>query len=113
MNCLNIVGMVVSPSPSHTLRLDVVGHNLAVIREGYAADCAFPVLHDDFSIQQLPHLGWRAEFAISPGVVWIFDTLNAKLKSAFFPCLLAAAAEQRAVDWTIFVATEFHGSAPV
>jgi len=27
-------------------------------------------------------------------VVWIFDALNTKLKSAFFPCLLATAAEE-------------------
>ena len=113
MNCLNIVGMVVSPSPSHTLRLDVVGHNLAVIREGYAADCAFPVLLDDFSIQQFPHLGWRAEFAISPGVVWIFDALNTKLKSAFLSGSLATAAEERFVKRAIFIPTESHGNAPL
>jgi hypothetical protein len=50
-------------------------------------------LLDDFSVQQLPHLCWRTEFPISPWVVWIFDSLNAKLKSAFFPRLLATAAE--------------------
>ena len=58
------------------------------------ADCAFPVLLDDLSVQQLSHLGWRPEFAISPGVVRIFDALNTKLKSAFFPRLLATAAEE-------------------
>jgi len=45
-------------------------------------------------------------------MVWIFDALNTKLKSAFFPGLLAPAAEQRAVDRTIFVPTEFHGNTP-
>ena len=33
MNRLDIVRMVVSPSPSHPFGLDVVGHDLAVIRE--------------------------------------------------------------------------------
>jgi hypothetical protein len=56
MNCLNIVGMIVSPSSSHAFGLDVVGHNLVVIREGLVADRALPVLLDNFSVQQLPHL---------------------------------------------------------
>jgi len=68
MHCLDVIGMVIPPSPSHPFGLDMVGHDLAVIRKGYAADCAFPVLLDDFSIQQLPHLGCRPEFAISPRV---------------------------------------------
>jgi hypothetical protein len=46
-------------------------------------------------------------------MVWIFDALNTKLKSAFFPRLLATAAEQRTMDWAVFIPTEFHGNAPV
>jgi hypothetical protein len=110
---LNVVRMVVSPRPSHAFGLDMVGHNLVVIRESCVADCAFPVLLDDLSVQQLPHLCWRPELAISPGVVWIFDALNTKLKSAFFPGLLATAAEERFVKRAIFIPTEFHGNAPV
>jgi hypothetical protein len=45
-------------------------------------------------------------------VVGIFDALNTKLKSAFFPSLLATAAEQRTMDWAEFIPTEFHGNAP-
>ena len=90
-----------------------IRHNVAVVRKFLVADCAFPVLLGDLSVQQLPHLGWRTEFAISPGVVRIFDALNTKLKSAFFPRLLATAAEQRSVDRAIFIPTEFHGNAPV
>jgi hypothetical protein len=48
----------------------------------------------DFSVQQLPHLGWRSEFSIPSGVVRIFDSLNSKLKSAFFPHPFATAAEK-------------------
>ena len=34
-------------------------------------------------------------------------------ESAFFPRLLATTAEQGAVDWAVFIPTEFHGYAPV
>jgi hypothetical protein len=34
MDRLDIVQMIVSPSPSHPFGLDVVGHNLVAIREG-------------------------------------------------------------------------------
>ena len=53
---LDIVRMIVSPSPSHPFGLDVVGHNLVVFGEGHPADRTFPILLDDFSVQQLPHL---------------------------------------------------------
>jgi len=46
-------------------------------------------------------------------VVQIFDELNTKLKSALFPRLLTTAAEQRTVDRSILIPTEFHGNAPV
>jgi len=71
-----------------------IRHNLAVIGKRLVTDCAFSALVSDLSVQQLPHLCWRPEVAISPGMVWIFDALNTKLKSAFFPSLLATAAEE-------------------
>jgi hypothetical protein len=46
-------------------------------------------------------------------MVWIFDALNAQLKSALFAGLLTTAAEQRSVDRAIFIPTEFHEYAPV
>ena len=70
-----------------------IRHNLVVVRKHRVTDCALPVLLGDLSVQQLPHLGWGPKFAISPGVVRIIDALNTKLKSAFFPRLLASAAE--------------------
>jgi hypothetical protein len=42
----------------YALNDNMVGHNLAVIRESCSADCALPILLADFSVQQLPHLGW-------------------------------------------------------
>jgi len=44
MDCLDVLWMVVSPRSSHPFGLDVIGHNLVVIREGFVADCTFPVL---------------------------------------------------------------------
>ncbi|MGA2373830.1 MAG: hypothetical protein ABSG11_24510 [Candidatus Korobacteraceae bacterium] len=105
MHGLDIVRMVVSAGSSHTFGLDVVGHDLGKLREGFAADCTFPVLLGDLSVQQFPHLGWRPEFPISPRVVRIIDAPNTKLKSALFPRLLTTAAEQGAVDWAIFIPT--------
>jgi len=113
MNRLDVLGMVISPGPSHPFGLDVIGHNLVVIREGLLADRTLPVLLNDFSVQQLPHLCRRPQFAISPEVVWIFDALNTKLKSAFFTHLLPTAAKARSMDRTVFIPTEFHRNAPV
>jgi hypothetical protein len=46
-------------------------------------------------------------------VVRIFDALNPKLKPAFLPHMFPTAAEQRTVDWAVFIPAEFHGNAPV
>lgn len=57
MNRLDVLGVVVSPRTSHAFGLDVVGHNFVVIGKRLAADCAFPVLLDDLSVEQFPQLG--------------------------------------------------------
>ena len=113
MRGLDIFRMVISPGSSHPFRVPVVRHDVAAVDKFPVADGAFSGLLHDFSVQQLPHLGWRPELAISPWVVRIFDALNTKLKSAFFPSLLATAAEERSVDRAEFIPTEFHGNAPV
>jgi hypothetical protein len=64
--------------------MPVVGHDVAVIQEFLVADCALPTLRGDLSIQQLPHLGRRPEFPISPGVIGIFDTLHTEPHGALF-----------------------------
>jgi len=63
MNRLDVLGMIVSPSPSHPFGLDMVGHNLVVFREGCPANRAFPILLDGFSIQQLPHVCRLSDYA--------------------------------------------------
>ena len=94
MDCLNIVGAIISPCPSHPFGFNMIGHDVATVDKFLVTEGAIPFLLDDLSAQQLSHLCRRAEFPISPRVVRIFDALNAKLKSAFFPRLLATAAEE-------------------
>ena len=60
-------------------------------------------------IEQLPHLGYRPEFPVSPIMMWILDTLNAEVQSPFHLGLLTAATEQGAVDRAIFIPWEFRG----
>lgn len=48
---MNVVGVVVSPGSSHTLRLFMVWHHIVVIREGLVTNGADSVLFDDFAIQ--------------------------------------------------------------
>jgi hypothetical protein len=113
MHGLDVFRMVISAGPAHSLRVSVVRHNFAAVGKFMVANGTLPVLLDDLPVQQLPHLCRWPEFAESPGVVRIFDAPNTQLKSVLFSRLLATAAEQRAVDRTIFIPTEFHGNAPV
>jgi hypothetical protein len=74
VHSLDILWMIVSPRPSHSLRIDVVGHDVAVIGEGHLTNGTLPVLFDNFPVEQFPHLGFRTEFAIPPGVMQVFDS---------------------------------------
>jgi hypothetical protein len=102
---LNVVRMLISPGRSHTFGLPVVGDNIPAVGKRLVTDCALPVLLVDFLFQQFAHLCRRAEFAISPRVVRIFDALNGKPDSAFLPSLLPAAAEARSVEWAVLIST--------
>ncbi len=113
MHGLDVFRMVISPGSSHSFGVSVIRYDVATVGKFLVTDRAPPFLHDDFSIQQLPHFGWRPKFPVSPRVVRIFDALNTKLKSAFLPRLLATAAEERSMDRTVFIPTEFHMNAPV
>ena len=57
MCCLDIVWMIVSPSSSHSFGILVVGDNIAVIREVFVADGAYPALLPNLAVQKLSHLG--------------------------------------------------------
>ena len=76
VNCLNIIGMVVAPGSSHASRIDVVGHDVVVVGELYTAECALPVLFDNLTVEQPPHLRVGAEFPVSPGMLGVFNPLH-------------------------------------
>ena len=94
MRGLDVFRMVISPASSHTFRVSMVRNDFAAVAKFMVANGALARLLHDFPIEQFPHLCWRPYFPISPGVVRIFDALDTKLKSAFFPRLLTTAAEE-------------------
>jgi len=68
VHCLDVLRIVVSSRPSHSSWINVIGHDIAIVRERHLTDGALPVLLDNLAVEQLPHLCFGAEFAISPGV---------------------------------------------
>jgi hypothetical protein len=110
---LDILWMIVSPHPSHSSRIDVVGYDVAVIRQRHLTNRTLSILFDDFAVEHLPHLGFRTEFAIPSGMMRVLDPLHPKTSDpASLPDRLAAAAIEGSVDGTKFPATEFHELSP-
>jgi hypothetical protein len=58
MHGLNVFFMVIPPGSSHSFRLLVVRHDVATVGKFMVANGTLPGLLDDFSVQQLSHLGW-------------------------------------------------------
>jgi hypothetical protein len=113
MHGLDILWMIVSPRPSHSSRIEVVGHDVTVVREGHLTDRTLPVLFDNFALEELPHLGFRTEFAIPSGMMRVFDPLHPKTSDpASLLNRLAATAIEGSVDGAEFLATEFHKLSP-
>ena len=56
MDGLDVFRMVISAGSPHSFRVSVVRYDVAVLVKFMVADCAFQVLLDDLSVQQLPHL---------------------------------------------------------
>jgi hypothetical protein len=114
MNCLDVSRMIVSPRASHPFRINVVWHDIVIVREPVVADCANAVLSGDFSLHKFTHFCGGPQFAVSPWVVWVLDALHTHLHccSAFVAGGFPATAITRSVDWTEFIATEPHGDPP-
>jgi hypothetical protein len=113
VHSLDILWMVVSPRPSHSSRIDVVGYDVAVIRERHLTNRTLSILFDDFAVEHLPHLGLRPEFAVPSGVMRVFDPLHAKMSNAASLLdRLAGAAIEGSVDGRKCLATEFHELSP-
>jgi hypothetical protein len=51
VDCLDIVGMVVSPRTAHASRIDVVGHDVVTVGERHLTDGALLALFDNLSIK--------------------------------------------------------------
>ena len=73
---LDVVRMIISPSSSHSLGIPMVWDDVAVVRELFVADGAFPVLLDNLPLQEFPHLSWGPEFPISSRVMRVFNPLD-------------------------------------
>jgi hypothetical protein len=84
MDGLDIVGMIVPPRSSHSTRVDVVGNDVAVIRELPLAESAHAILGGDLSVHQLSHFGVRADLPISAGVLRIVNAADAHLARLSF-----------------------------
>jgi hypothetical protein len=109
MGSLNVVRMIVPPGPSHPARMDVVGHDVAIVRERFAAESAYAVLSNDLLVEEFSHLAVGPEFPIFPGVLRVLDAPNAHLALALFSHnWLPAATGQGAVDRAELVTTQSH-----
>jgi hypothetical protein len=108
MGRLDIVRMIVSPSSAHSFRVPMIRDHIVIVCEFLLADCAYASLLPDFAVQQLPHLSWLSQFAVSQGMVGIFNSLNSKSDHLWFREKLAATADERFVDWTKLISTKSH-----
>ena len=73
VDSLNIVRMIISPSSSHSARIDVVGNNIAVVSEPLFAEGADSVLRCNLSVHQFPHFRIRAHLSVPSWVFGIVD----------------------------------------
>jgi hypothetical protein len=109
VNRLDVVGMIVSPRPSHTARADVVRYDVTVIREPFLAEGADAILSADFPVHQLSHFGVRAEFSISTRVLRIINAADSYLSHMpSFRNGFPAAASNGTMNWAQLVSSQSH-----
>ena len=88
----------------------MVRYDVAIISERFVAEGAHATLGGNFPVEQFPHFSVRAEFPVSPGVMWIFNAPNAHLALPFLSRdRLSAAAGERTVNWAQLITAESHG----
>jgi len=97
MDCLDVIGIIISPSSSHAFGIARVWDDLVVVGELLVADGALPVLLDNLAIDELPHFGGKTELPVSSRMTWIFYAPNT-----------GRPAEQGLVNRAGFAATESH-----
>ena len=99
MHSRDIVRVIISPCSSHAFGVDMIWHDVVVVRESVLADTAPSVLRYDLAIEQLPHLSIGTELTKATRMMRIVDLLNAHLPDA--PHLVnhrSAAAVQRSAN---------------
>jgi len=70
MDSLYVVRVIVSPRSAHASAMDVVGHHVAVVGQLFIAEGAYALLGDNLPIEKFSHFAVRADFPVSPGMVW-------------------------------------------
>jgi hypothetical protein len=109
MHSLDVARVIVSPCSSHTFGIDMVWDDVRIVCKRYLADPALAFLFADLAIHQSSHLSIGTEFPITPRMMWIIDSLYAKIfKPLRFLDRLPAAAGKGAMDRAVFIAPEFH-----
>jgi hypothetical protein len=53
---LDIVRMIISPGAAHSFGIPMIRDDVAIVRELFMADWAYPVLLNNLPVQQFPHL---------------------------------------------------------
>ena len=91
----------------------MVRDDVAIVRELFVADRAYPVLLNNLPVQQFSHLCRCPEFPVSSRVMRIVDTLNSKPQRPGFGDEFPTTTGMRFVDWTKFIAAEPHVIPPV
>jgi hypothetical protein len=84
MDSLNVIGMIVSPCPSHAAGINVVGNDIAVVRELLFAESAYSVLGNDLPVEEFPHFAIGAEFPVSTRMLRISNSSDAHLALPLF-----------------------------
>jgi hypothetical protein len=79
MNRLDVVGMVISPRPSHTAGTDVVRNDVVIIRKQTVAESASTVLGDDLPVHELPHFRIGTDLPVPARVLGIVDAADSHL----------------------------------
>jgi hypothetical protein len=87
-----------------------IRHNVVVVRELFVADGTDAPLQPDLAVQQLPHLCWRSEFAISSRMMRIFDPLNSESYQLGLSEELPATTRKGFMDWAQFIVPKSHGT---
>src|SRR6266404_7809548 len=113
MCCLDIVGMIVTPCSSHSLRLFMIRRNIAIVREFFMTNCTYTVLIRDLAVQQFAHFCRRSKLSISSWVMRIFDALHTRSYRPWLRNEVPATAGNRSVNRAEFVRAQSHGRSPL